>query len=148
MKTQVHFRSKVKKLFIEQVVEFLAQKLRLNKRNFELDVIVRKNLAKNNGYNGAAQKHAPGEFLLFVDSGLDAEKMIQVLAHEMVHINQLVLGQLRIDVDEYGFATHYWRGKKCNEAYFDRPWEIDAWAKERLLAIQTERFMWGEADVV
>lgn len=146
MKTQVHFRSKVKKLFIEQVVDVIAQKLKLDKLNFELDVIVRKNLAKDGGYNGAAQRYAPGEFLVFVDSKLDAEKMIQVLAHEMVHIKQLVLGQLRHEIAEDGTVTNYWLGKKCDKEYYDQPWELDAWAKERTLAIHAERIMWGNPE--
>lgn len=146
MNTQVHFRSQVKREFIQNVVAVLAKELKLDKRDFELDICVRKNLAKNGGYNGAVQPHEDGGYVMFIDSGLNAVTMIQTLAHEMVHVKQMVLGQLRIDVDEYGFATHYWLGKKNTDKYFDRPWEIDAWAKERLLSIKVERTLWGDPD--
>jgi len=143
MNTQVHFRSKVKREFIQQVIEILAKELKLDKRNFDLDVCVRPGLAKNGGYNGAAQPHEDGGYVMFVDSALSANKMVEVIAHEMVHVKQFVLGQLRIETDEYGFATYYWLGKKNTDKYFDRPWEIDAWAKERLLSIAVERKLWG-----
>jgi hypothetical protein len=143
MNTQVHFRSKVKREFIQQVIGILAKELKLDKRNFELDVCVRPGLAKNGGYNGAVQPHADGGYVMFVDSALTATKMVEVIAHEMVHVKQFVLGQLRIETDEYGFATYYWRGEKNTDKYFDRPWEIDAWKKERLLSIAVERKLCG-----
>jgi len=143
MNTQVHFRSKTKREFIEQAVAILAHELKLDKRDFDLDICVRKGLSKKGGYDGAVQKHEAGGYVMFIDSALKADKMIQVLAHEMVHLKQFVLGQLRIDVDEYGFATYYWMGKQNTDKYFDRPWEIDAWAKERLLSIAVERKLWG-----
>ena len=146
MNTLVHYRSKAKRQFIEQVIQILAKELKLDKRNFELDVCVRKGLAKNGGYNGAVQPHADGGYVMFIDSALDAVKMVEILAHEMVHVKQFVLGQLQIETDEYGFATYYWMGKKNTDKYFDRPWEIDAWAKERLLSVAVERTIWGDPE--
>lgn len=146
MNTQVHYRSKAKREFIEQAVEILAKELKISSRKFELDICVRKDLAKNGGYNGAVQPHPDGGYVMFVDAGLDAVKMIQTLAHEMVHVKQFVLGQLQIETDEYGFATYFWQGKKNTDKYFDRPWERDAWAKERLLSIAVERTIWGDPD--
>lgn len=143
MNTQVHFRSKVKREFIQQVIGILAKELKLDNRSFELDVCVRPGLAKNGGYNGAVQPHTDGGYVMFVDSALNASKMIEVIAHEMVHVKQFVLGQLRIETDEYGFATYFWLGKTNTTKYFDRPWEIDAWKKERLLSIAVERKLWG-----
>ena len=146
MNTLVHYRSKAKRQFIEQVIQILAKELKLDKRNFELDVCVRKGLAKNGGYNGAVQPHTDGGYVMFIDSALDAVKMVEILAHEMVHIKQLVLGQLRHEIAEDGTVTNYWLGKKCDKEYYDQPWELDAWAKERTLAIHAERIMWGNPE--
>jgi hypothetical protein len=53
------------------------------------------------------------------------------LAHELVHVKQMAKGQLKTDV----YGNNYWMGKKykASTKYYDRPWEIAAFAQQELL---------------
>lgn len=53
------------------------------------------------------------------------------LAHEMVHVKQMVRGHLKMD----GRGATYWRGEKQSKtiAYLDQPWEIEAFSKQELM---------------
>lgn len=53
------------------------------------------------------------------------------LAHEMVHVKQMAKGQLKGGGD----GTQIWMGKRypADTPYLDRPWEIDAYAKQELI---------------
>lgn len=64
------------------------------------------------------------------------------LAHEMVHLKQYVKKELRVDekiTDEQYRGTwlgEHWYPKKDQHHYFDSPWEIEAYGKERGLHSQ------------
>jgi hypothetical protein len=74
--------------------------------------------------------------------------MIQTLAHEMVHVKQYVrneLGNKSVLVcrgDKIVLRSQWmgevWEPKGNEDAYFDAPWEIEAYGRERGLAV---RFM-------
>lgn len=53
------------------------------------------------------------------------------LAHELVHVRQMAKGQLKTD----SHGNTYWMGKKYKDStkYYDRPWEIAAFAQQELL---------------
>ena len=58
---------------------------------------------------------------------------IAILAHEMVHVKQFVRKEMVINVTPKR-STYYWKGKRVVADYYNQPWEIEAWKKERLLA--------------
>ena len=49
----------------------------------------------------------------------------------MVHVKQYARGQIK---EIRGRKTKYWMGKKVRKGYFEQPWEIEAFSKERILA--------------
>lgn len=54
------------------------------------------------------------------------------LAHEMVHVRQLALGQLKFLSNQ----NRIWMGKRYNTNrthYLDQPWEIDAFSRQELV---------------
>jgi hypothetical protein len=53
------------------------------------------------------------------------------LAHEMVHVKQLVKGQLKSMAD----GSQTWLGKSypADTPYLDRPWEIEAFSRQELI---------------
>ena len=53
------------------------------------------------------------------------------LAHEMVHVKQMVKGQLK----NAAKGASIWMGKKfpASTPYLDRPWEIEAFARQELI---------------
>ena len=77
--------------------------------------------------------------LMQLESKLKTGRLIEVIAHEMVHVKQTVRGQLA----SKGVSL-FWRGKKvlCSKInYYDRPWEIEAWSKQTLLSNKIFRLL-------
>ena len=75
------------------------------------------------------------------------EEMVKTLAHEMVHVKQHAkneLGEKNMILHKDGFEIetmwcgNIWRPKKGEDAYYDSPWEIEAYGREVGLAY---RFM-------
>jgi len=142
MDLDLDMRSSDKKLLIESCINFYAEKLNIKNRNFILLVKTVKNLRKDeglNGYVGTVRKDcivdkSKKAYAMGLDSRIKTEDLVETIAHEMIHVKQKVLGQLR-----YEGRTTYWLGKKviCSKInYFDQPWEQEAWSKQKLLAVQ------------
>lgn len=75
------------------------------------------------GYN---KRNEPREFLIEIHPGLGAPTILEILAHEMVHVKQF----LKRQTDE---NLSSWMGKRVNYEktdYWDQPWEIDAHGRE------------------
>lgn len=53
------------------------------------------------------------------------------LAHEMVHVKQMVKGQLKTGSN----GKQIWKGKEYSSdtPYLDRPWEIEAFSRQELI---------------
>jgi chromosome condensin MukBEF complex kleisin-like MukF subunit len=51
----------------------------------------------------------------------------------MVHVKQFVRRDVVIKATKKR-ATYYWKGQRVVTGYYNQPWEIEAWSKERLLA--------------
>ena len=53
------------------------------------------------------------------------------LAHEMVHVKQMVKGQLKSGDD----GKQIWLGKEfpADTPYLDRPWEVEAFSRQELI---------------
>lgn len=59
--------------------------------------------------------------------------IISTLAHEMVHVKQFVRNEL-IDLPSTNYNVSVFKNKKYNlnrVAYYDQPWEIEAFGRER-----------------
>jgi hypothetical protein len=75
---------------------------------------------------------SPKLYFMQLDSSIAMEQLIQTIAHEMVHIKQFVKGQI-----SYKGRSMYWLGNRVVKSkinYYDHPWEIDAWSKEKVLS--------------
>ena len=142
MLLDVAMRSSDRKLLIESCINFYAEKLNIKRKNFLLIAFTVKGLRKNENSNGFVanlkKKYlvdpTQRAYVMNLDSRLNTYDLVETIAHEMVHIKQKVLGQLR-----YEGKTTYWLGKKviCSKInYFDQPWEQEAWSKQKLLAMQ------------
>ena len=67
----------------------------------------------------------------------NSKKIVESLAHEMVHVKQLATGEYYDYM--YSDKTVKWKGKKVNIKevdYWDQPWEIEAYGKERGLYVK------------
>ena len=78
-------------------------------------------------------------YFMQLDSSIDIEQLIQTIAHEMVHIKQFVKGQI-----SYKGRSMYWLGNRVVKSkinYYDHPWEIDAWSKEKVLSAKIYKIL-------
>lgn len=75
----------------------------------------------------------PRMFEIGINPSLRRHKMLQCLAHEMVHVKQYAKGELSSEL-----VTAKWQGKVFNltnsfEDYLNWPWEIEAYGRDRAL---------------
>jgi hypothetical protein len=129
------------------MVKYCAEKLM--PRILDLDITVRfKDLSKQNAYgfctadpHGDAERlDKPRVFELEIHSKMKLRKILETIAHEMVHVKQYARGEL---YQGARIAKHRWQGKwiSNNVDYWDQPWEIEAHGREAGLFIR-----WAEAN--
>lgn len=78
------------------------------------------------GAEGYNTKNEPREFLIEIHPGIGARSILETLAHEMVHVKQLIYHETNDDLS-------MWKGKRVNSDtldYWHHPWEIDAHGRE------------------
>ena len=82
---------------------------------------------------------AQKEFLIELNSNQCESEMIATIAHELVHVKQSVSKEVvyKFDKDVNKLLVS-WKGKELGEAsqipYRERPWEVEAFSKEQILA--------------
>jgi hypothetical protein len=73
----------------------------------------------------------PRKFVMELDAGLNLERTLEMLAHEMVHVKQFATGEL---VDNPSGKTVKWQGKRVSvrddDGYWTLPWEIEAYGRQ------------------
>ena len=130
MEIKVVSRSKVRKVTISLAAKFLRKELKLENSTYVLTIHTMSGLRKHEGYNGVVAQTGEREITMMVDSRLGEGDLIQCIAHEMVHVKQIAKGQLTIDKRN----NQLWLGQRVNTVYHERPWEQEAFSRERLLA--------------
>jgi hypothetical protein len=119
------------KPYVERAAAFFAKQLipdgRLRNRCFtkiRFDANI-----EEQGYCSVEEynsRNQPRQFLIEIHPGLGAPSILEVLAHEMVHVKQYLTGQTNDQLNS-------WMGKRVNYEqtdYWDQPWEIDAHGRE------------------
>ena len=129
MEIQVHTRSYTKRELIHAVAMIYAQELKLSRSKCNLTIETVPGLLKSTGMRGGITQLSSHELSIAVDSRLPLETLFSVLAHEMVHAKQYAFGQLRVGQNGY-----IWLGKEYDVSYYESPWELEAFGRERILA--------------
>ena len=77
----------------------------------------------------------PRTFEIEAHSKLRLRRLLETIAHEMVHVKQYARGEL---YESERQSKHRWQGKWFDKDpdYWDRPWEIEAIGRETGLFIQ------------
>jgi len=125
---------------VESMVEFCIQTLMPRMRKLEVTV----NLCKPTGALGyCLELDSNREFELEVDKTQPMRKLLETVAHEMVHVKQFARREMNP-------ANEKWHGKTYNPkkvSYWDLPWEIEAHGREVGLFIRwAEKHNLGEED--
>jgi hypothetical protein len=123
---------------VREAARFFINRLLINKKtNVSVTVKFVPNLEKRTnalGFCGWRDKpYRPRRFMIEIDSRLNANKMIEILAHECVHVKQYVLGEMR----DLKNGDVRWNGADFvhdpdiigDDDYYLLPWEIDAFGR-------------------
>jgi hypothetical protein len=136
MKINIVTRSVKRRLTIDLATRFLRKELKLEKSKYTLTIYNSPGLRKREGFNGICSKMGERELTIIVDGGLDENELIQCLAHEMVHAKQIAKGQLQLDNKQ----RQTWLGQRVSKEYHERPWEQEAFSRERILAFRAHAY--------
>lgn len=128
----VDMRKSDRKDFIEGLVQLFIRELKLKTSKFELIVFTKKGFEKETGAAGMVYPYSKNLITMDIDSQLTPERLVDVMSHEMVHVQQIAKGKLK-----YKGKKLYWNGKYVNHrklSYYDHPWEHEAWRNQKILA--------------
>jgi len=101
---------------------------------------VRGNIFKGGVINGFVMQRHDGVIWIFIYPFRTRYKTFEVLAHEMIHVSQIVEGRLNV-IDN---TTVIWQGNKIminDVEYHKREWETEAYANQTNLAIKAKRIL-------
>lgn len=134
------------------IAEYCADKLFSKKlsKNIQLDIEFSRTLYKEDGILGEIDfddsNHRPREFTITVDSTVSKRRIMETIAHEMVHLKQYAKGEL-LDLEKCGSIK--WQNQLVDNKtnYWELPWEVEAHGKELGLFIRwAEHYHLGNQD--
>ena len=136
------------KELVQSMVEFVQQKLMPRMHNLEINVRIT-DFGKDNSYGywlltDDADTARPREFDVDININQKQRRLLETVAHEMVHVKQFARGELYESVAQ---GRHRWQGEwlsnrsKSVMDYYDQPWEIEAHGREVGLFIR-----WAEKN--
>jgi hypothetical protein len=115
--------TKTQKKYVQGIAEFCVKNLMPRMRT--LDITIK--LCKPSGALGyCLETENNRTFELEIDRTQPLRKLLETVAHEMVHVKQFARRELHPSKDE-------WYGKTYNPkkvSYWDLPWEIEAHGRE------------------
>ena len=114
--------------------KFYKDKLNLGNSTYYLTIRSVSGMHKAEGWNGLVNQGDGKEIVMFLDNQLSLRKLIYTLAHEMVHVKQIAKGHYAGKCLRNGKVVPTWKGKVVQAKYLDRPWEIEAFKRESILA--------------
>jgi len=131
MDIQVMARNSISKVLVENCLQLFRNELKLQNSRYSLIVVPERGMSVKDGIRGSVFKLGPTVIGMSIDTALDTERLIIALAHEMIHVKQYARGQI---THGKNLNSKFWMGKKFRGHYYDLPWEVEAFSKERVLA--------------
>lgn len=84
--------------------------------------------------NERIDKMENGVFEIWLSKNLTTFWFLDTLAHEMVHVKQIINGDLQVEKETF---QCFWKGQSFNGVdYFNRPWERQALVYSRPMALK------------
>ena len=142
MKITVTGGCKSQRVLSEDIARFVAEKLMSKRLQRVLDIdiqLVPRLLEKEEVYGDSTWEDdnwRPREFTIRADSKLRRRRLLESIAHEMVHVKQFAKGEM---VDLVRADKIRWFGKDYKDKdsdYYNSPWEIEAHGREMGLFVQ------------
>ena len=138
--------TKNQKKYAKSIALFCAGKLMHRNLidNISLQIKFSKTLYKDCGNLGNItwedDNYKPREFVMEIDNTVRLRRVLESVAHEMVHLKQFAKGEMR---DMMTADKTEWFGQTLHSRshdYYDLPWEIEAHGREVGLFVR-----WAEA---
>jgi hypothetical protein len=125
--------TRTQKKYAKSMVEFCAKMLMPRVSNLEVNLHLYK-FKKDDSYGYAlatddADADRPREFNVEINTDTRLRRILETIAHEMVHVKQFARGEL---YQSSKTAKHRWQGiwMRSEKEYWDLPWEIEAHGRE------------------
>lgn len=125
--------TRTQKKYAKSMVEFCAKMLMPRVSNLEINLHLYK-FKKDDSYGYAlatddADADRPREFNVEINTDTRLRRILETVAHEMVHVKQFARGEL---YQSSKTAKHRWQGvwMRSEKEYWDLPWEIEAHGRE------------------
>lgn len=137
---KINLEGRTKKMCAAEVkfaVAFFAQYLmgtRLAK-NLEIDIMFETHDIADGHCAPIDAERRPRMFEIGINPNLQRYKMLQTLAHEMVHVKQYAKGELSNNMKSAKFNGKTHSMPKTLEEYLNSPWEIEAFGRDRGLYV-------------
>ena len=129
----IHKCSKKRENTISAAIDFAYNELLSRVRNpVYINIKPIRKLTQTQGVNGDCMDEDDREFTIRIDVSLPLNEMATTIIHEMVHVQQYLSGKLK--QPGCGKATFDGVDFNWDMDYDNRPWEIEAHAKEKQLA--------------
>jgi hypothetical protein len=131
MEIEIAARASITKTVIETCVELFKKELKLQNSKYSLVILTDRGMSKRDGCRGTVFQVGPKSLGMVIDTAMSIENLIITLAHEMVHVKQYARGQI---THGKNLKSKFWMGQKIKSQYYDSPWEVEAYSRERVLA--------------
>jgi|TARA_R110002074_G_scaffold28135_3_gene81134 hypothetical protein len=136
--------SKTQKKHTQTMVEFCVKLLMPRMKTLEINVHI-KDFKEDDSYGYAIATNEacdvrPREFDVDINKHTRLRRLLETVAHEMVHVKQFARGEL---YQSSVTAKHRWQGnwQRGEKHYYDLPWEIEAHGREIGLFVR-----WAETN--
>jgi hypothetical protein len=123
--------------YLQQVADLLADELNVSHNNITVSLNPPPSLDLDKSQHGLTigMGRKPSQIFVIIDRGLNTAEKVRVLAHEMVHVQQLSRGDLAILEIVSGKINGEWQGEKFDFVRYSKsnPWEVEAYTREKEL---------------
>lgn len=134
MNFELHMRKGHRRDLTETCIKYFIQELGLTRSRYTLTVVTEPDFRREENAQGMVLRIDKRDVAMILDSRLNYKDLVETIAHEMVHVRQMARGTLNTTISR-GRLYQTWRGRRMNKvAYHRRPWEVEAFQLERLLA--------------
>ena len=128
MRIVVNGGTKIQRKLVQEMAYYAVFMLGMKRlRSLDIEINLKK-LDTADGYCLCMDKR---EFEIEANKKMGLRRLLETIAHEMVHVKQYARGELT--------ETHYaWKGEPVDEntEYWDLPWEIEAHGRETGLFVR------------
>ena len=116
-------------------VAFYAKKLRIHTYDAEIQVAFKHGFVDLFGCYATCDYPETGKIVIDVEAKLAKDRILPIMAHELVHAKQWLKGELSTTKNG---KYQLWKGKKIPASipYSAEPWEVEAMRKENIMAHQ------------